>query len=309
MRLMQELQESLIRFWNQEEFPDLKARTLSEEDQRCEEHYQTTDSRNPQGRYIVRLPIKDDLSKLGDSKTAAYHSFKRLSGRFSSNSLYQQRYVEFIEEYKKLEHMTPVPDFHKASSPINYLPYHGVLREHSSTTKLRVVFNGSAHTSTGLSINDLLYTGQKLQTDVADVILWSRTHRYLFSTDIVKMYRQILIHPDDRDLQRILWVNSTNRIISYHLNTVTYGLSCAPFLALRTIEQLISDEGHRFPAAIPPLTKGRYVDDIIGGADTLLELEDIRSQLIQLCNTGCLPLQKWNSNCSNFLSRNHPDKD
>ncbi|CAH4037623.1 unnamed protein product [Pieris brassicae] len=37
------------------------------------------------------------------------------------------------------------------------LPHHCVTREHSETTKLRVVFNGSAKTSTGLSLNDVMY--------------------------------------------------------------------------------------------------------------------------------------------------------
>jgi len=43
---------------------------------------------------------------------------------------------------------------------------------------------------------------------------------------------------------------------SHRLTTVTYGLNCALFLALRTIQQLIKDEGQRFPKAIAPLTKG-----------------------------------------------------
>ncbi|KAK2577645.1 hypothetical protein KPH14_012903, partial [Odynerus spinipes] len=40
-----------------------------------------------------------------------------------------------------------------------YLPHHGVLKPSSTTTKLRVVFNGSSPTSSGRSINDLMHTG------------------------------------------------------------------------------------------------------------------------------------------------------
>ncbi|XP_011861230.1 PREDICTED: uncharacterized protein LOC105558252, partial [Vollenhovia emeryi] len=68
-----------------------------------------------------------------------------------------------------------------------------------------------------------------------------------------------------------------------------------------TLQQLVSDEGHRYPQAIGPMTKGRYVDDIFGGADSPSEAEEIIRQVIQLCEAGGLPLQKWNSNCTKLL--------
>lgn len=115
------------------------------------------------------------------------------------------------------------------------------------------------------------------------------------------MYRQILVHPGDRDLQRIFWYDSNDQVRPYQLTTVTYGLNCAPFLALRVLQQLISDEGQRFPKAIPSFSKGRYVDDIFGGAESIDEAKEIISQLCQLCTAGGFPLQKWNSNSSDLL--------
>ncbi|XP_011313052.1 uncharacterized protein [Fopius arisanus] len=75
-----------------------------------------------------------------------------------------------------------------------YLPHHGVVRESSETTKLGVVFNGSAMTSSGKSLNDILHTGAKLQHDISDVLLWTRQHKVIFMTDITKMFRQIRVH-------------------------------------------------------------------------------------------------------------------
>jgi len=176
------------------------------------------------------------------------------------------------------------------ASPVYYLPHLGVLRENSPTTKLRVVFNGSSRTSSRLSLNDILHAGKKLQADITEILLWIRTHRILFSTDIVKMFRQIAVHKDDWDLQRILWREQDDRLVAYRLTTVTYGLNCAPYFALRTVQQLVQDEGHRFPRAITPLTKGRYVDDIFGGADSIVEVKEIIQQLTLLCEAGRFPL-------------------
>ncbi|XP_011859856.1 PREDICTED: uncharacterized protein LOC105557272 [Vollenhovia emeryi] len=119
------------------------------------------------------------------------------------------------------------------------------------------------------------------------------------------MFRQIAIHPDDWDLQRILWQERHSQPIAYQLTTVTYGLNCAPFLALRTIQQLVSDKGYRFPLTIVPMSKGRYVDDIFGGADTISEAKDIVRDVIQLCEAGGFPLQKWNSNCLELLPKSN----
>ena len=43
------------------------------------------------------------------------------------------------------------------------MPHHCVLKDASTTTKLRVVFDASAKTTTGLSLNDCLMVGPKLQ--------------------------------------------------------------------------------------------------------------------------------------------------
>jgi len=44
-----------------------------------------------------------------------------------------------------------------------FLPHHGVYKPLSSTTKLRVVFNASAKTTNGNSLNDLLLEGGVIQ--------------------------------------------------------------------------------------------------------------------------------------------------
>lgn len=117
-----------------------------------------------------------------------------------------------------------------------------------------------------------------------------------------KMFRQIKVHPDDWKSQRILWTNESKDLLIYQLTTVTYGLACAPFLALRTLVQLLQDEGHRFPLAVPVLSKGRYVDDLFGGADSIEQARAIVEQTSQLCLAGGFQLRKWTSNHPDVLS-------
>ncbi|GFT66538.1 integrase catalytic domain-containing protein [Trichonephila clavipes] len=64
---------------------------------------------------------------------------------------------------------------------------------------------------------------------------------------ILKMYRQILVDPNQRDLQRIMWKTSADAPVkTYKLATVTYGTVSAPFLATRTLRALADEEKAEF---------------------------------------------------------------
>ncbi|XP_015121539.1 uncharacterized protein LOC107044249 [Diachasma alloeum] len=165
------------------------------------------------------------------------------------------------------------------------------------------MFDASHRSSTGVLLNDILHPGPRLQINSSDILIWLRRHRFVFGTDIVKMFRQIRVQQDDWDYQRLLWKDDNGQPIEYQLTTVTYGTSCAPWVSLRVLKQLAIDEVHRFPLALPTFIKRRYVDDIYGGAETEHQLEEIIKQLINLCMTGGMPLQKWCSNVPHILKR------
>ncbi|XP_046735020.1 uncharacterized protein LOC124404736 [Diprion similis] len=206
-----------------------------------------------------------------------------------------------MREYEQSQHMIKLNDNSLTSQPHYYLPYHGVLKPESSSTKLRVVFNGSSSSSTGCSLNDLMHTGPNLMLNIFDLLIWIRRYKYLFATDITKMYRQIKIHPADWILQRILWMDVQGLEAHYQLTTVTYGTKAAPFLAVRTLIQLAQDEGSKYPLAVESITHGRYVDDIFGGSDSVENLIQTANQLTQLCHAGGFPLAKWHSTSPRLL--------
>jgi len=106
----------------------------------------------------------------------------------------------------------------------------------AETSKVSVVFDASASCHSGWSLNDWLHSGIKLQRDIFDILLRFRTFRHVFTKDVCKMYRQILVNSEFRPYQHIFWrTSNADQLIEYVLNTVTYGVNCAPFLALRVI--------------------------------------------------------------------------
>ncbi|XP_071652702.1 uncharacterized protein [Temnothorax longispinosus] len=111
-----------------------------------------------------------------------------------------------------------------------YLPHHCVIKADSTTTGVRVVFDASAPTDNGISLNDLQMVGPTLQEDLFSILIRFRIFLYILSADIEKMYRQVLINPKQRALLRILWrLCSKDPIQIFELDTVTYGKIAAAF--------------------------------------------------------------------------------
>ena len=154
---------------------------------------------------MIRFPFKTGPPiEIGDSYNSAERQLRSLERRLNADERLATEYRAFIEEYERLGHLKRVPPDANASSQSVYIPHRPVIRESSTTTRLRVVFNASNPTSNGTSLNDHLLTGQKLQTDLSAVLLRWLLPRYVYSADITKMYRQIEIDLRDVDYQRIL---------------------------------------------------------------------------------------------------------
>ncbi|GFS70908.1 integrase catalytic domain-containing protein [Trichonephila clavipes] len=267
----------------------------------CEDHFVRTHRRNCEGRYVVSMALNKDPSCLGNSKDIAIRRLNSLWKRLSRDSSYLSLYAEFLKEYEELGHLERVVE--SSEPPTHYyIPHHGVLRPEKLTTKLRIVFNGSSPTTTGISLNDILLKGE-VKEDVFETISRFRRHKFAFTTDIQKMYRQILINPDQQDLQRIIWKHGLDaEILTYRLKTVTYGLSNAPFLAIRTLQQLAKDEKSRFPLASETLLYDTYMDDIVSGAPDLETAQQLQSQLKDALQSCGMNLHKWSSNSPELLN-------
>ncbi|XP_045540079.1 uncharacterized protein LOC123722413 [Papilio machaon] len=187
----------LTRFW---ELDTVSAKhSLSPEERACEQSFVDNTTRKEDGTFVVTMPLKEDPSVLGDSYQMAKCRFLSLERKFHREPAFKDRYMEFMQEYERLGHMTE----NKESAPsclqqVNYfLPHHGVIRESSLTTKLRTVFDASASTTSGVSLNDIQMVGPTVQEDLYSILLRFRQHKYVVTGDVEKMYRAIDKAHDD----------------------------------------------------------------------------------------------------------------
>ncbi|CAI6364889.1 unnamed protein product [Macrosiphum euphorbiae] len=292
--------ESLVnRFWELEEVPRLTC--MSKEDQQCEKHFVETFTRDSSGRYTVRLPFVKEPPLVNNSYQLAVQRLKKVERSLQTKPALHQLYKDFMSDYVTAHHMTLVES--TSPSPIIFIPHHQVLNPSSTTTKLRVVFDGSCTMDTGNSLNELLHKGQKLQKEVIDILIRFRLPRYVITADIRQMFRQILVHPDDRVYQGIVWrPNESSPIRSYTLNTVTYGLITSPYHALRVLKQLAYDEQGTHPEAAAVLQRDFYVDEVMTARDDITATIKLHQELLHLLARGGFELRKWATNCEAVLT-------
>ena len=245
----QTIDDKFQKFWELESIPHQTY--LTSEEQQAEEHFVQTHRRDTTGRFIVRLPTKSPFNQLGESRPQALKRFHYLERKLNNNNDLKVEYTKFMTEYLQLCPMIEINEDHDPATRINYyLPHHAVIKPSSSTTQTRVVFDASASTTSGFSLNDMLMVGPTIQQDLFSIMIRSRKYKLMFTADIPKMYRQINVDRRDTLLQRILWRNNpSEQVKTYELTTVTYGTAAAPFLATRALHQLALDERQQYPTA------------------------------------------------------------
>lgn len=178
-----------------------------------------------------------------------------------------------------------------------------MVREESVSTKLRMVLDASAQTSTNISLNDILYNGPNLQGDLFTILLNFRLFKITLSADIRQMYLRIGIRPEDRCFQQFLYrFNPQEPIAVYQFNRVCFGVKSSPYLALRTVKQLVDDESHHLSEEAKNIASHMlYMDDFVFSVASETEAIAVANELIQLMKLGDFDLIKWTSNSPSVL--------
>lgn len=260
--IVMDVDESLRRFWEIEAIPSCLR--LTDEEQQCEDWFVSTTTRAPDGRFIIKLPFRKQAINLGSSRQAAITQLIAMERRFKRDPRFQEMYKEFMIEYEQLQHIKEIP-----SDPTTqfqyYMPHYGVLKESSSTTKLRVVFDASAKSNNNTSLNNSLLVGPLIQSSLVDIILRFCKYKFVLTGDIEKMYQKIVWRSDDQQ-----------KIGHYQLKTLTYGTGLASFIAARCFKELAMQNAQAHPEAAEAIADDMYVDDIMAGARSKEKLPSLK---------------------------------
>lgn len=313
-RSIQNTDEILKKFWEMEERPRGQ-KHFTKEENKCEEIFKNSYRRTPEGRVQVKLPFKENpFDAFGGSRNLAVARWLSMERKLERDPELKNDYMQAMQEHLDLGHMTRTSTAEKDHRVIKedgqvryscyYIPHHAVVREDSKTTKTRIVFDASAKTSSKKSLNDILMIGPTIQESLMVRLMKWRCFKYVLRGDITKMYRQIKVYEEDVNYQRLVFrFDKEDPIEDFQLNTLTFGTASAPFMAIRTLKELASDEAENFPIGSKIVDSDFHVDDLLTGGDSIEAVKNIWRETRDLLETAKLPMRKWSSNTNNILEQ------
>ena len=172
-------------------------------------------------------------------------------------------YSENITQYLEKGYIRKIDPTEEKPARRWYLPHFPVVRLDRATTKTRIVFDASAKFG-GISLNDVIDQGPKLQRDLNDVLLRFRRHPVALISDIAEMYLRIEFAPKDRSCQRFLWrsLDQQRKPEEYEFNRVVFGINSSPFQAQFISQTHAEKHKDELPLAAEAVSKSTCIKNV-----------------------------------------------
>ena len=264
--------------------------------------------RKIEDRYVTGLPWKSDIDEsLSDNRNVCLTRLKSLHSWLKQDPEVFNSYHNIFQEQLKTGVIERVPTELENKENVHMMPHHGVVRKDRQTSKLRIVFDGSAKTSpNSLSLNDRLEIGPNFVPSLFDLIIEFRSHAIALTADIEKAFLQISIQESDRDYLRFYWfddITSDNpTIVQYRYCRLPFGLTSSPAILGATLHTHLSKYRETYPEAFNILSRF-CVDDLTGGCDCIQNGMNIYKAAKEITSSAGFNLRKWASNSKQLIEQ------
>lgn len=164
----------------------------------------------------------------------------------------------------------------KSRKVVYYIPWDYVSKPTSYTTEKRQVYDASAKTKSGHSLNDILCKGCP-KIDFDPMILNFVSNKYGLCADLQKFYQSVHLNKEHYHLQLMWWTDSMSpdeEPETYVITRLTFGLKSSSQQLEHCIE-LLAEENANKPMLYRLLKNQRYVDDLMGSYGSQEEIESL----------------------------------
>ena len=172
-----------------------------------------------------------------------------------------------------------------------YMPHKPVVREETTTTKVRVVFSASAKPHPlANSVNECMYTDPPLQP--------------LLLADRKKAFLQIEIKEEDRDAFRFVF-NINGREEHLRFARVPFGAEASPFMLGATLQHHFNQQSLAYEKTIESLRENTYVNNLKTGSD-VRKLRRFKEDTTEILESAKFPVHKWESDVQELDEEPNP---
>ena len=286
--------EPVSNFWSLEAI-GISPKELNEEEE------VSLEVKKEDGRYTVGLPWKEGMrEQLWDNRASATKRLSVLSARLEQNQSLRDSYDAVFREMLSDNIIEDVPDEELLSESVFYMPHHPVVKEASTSTKVRPVFDASAKGYNGVSLNTCMHTGPNLLPDLPGLLLRFRRWKFALSADITKAFLQVAVKPQDRDVHRFLW-NDHGTVRHMRFTRVPFGNKASPFLLMATIKNHLKKQPESH--VVHELLDNLYMDDWLSGCDDENMAMEMYQDAQRIISDAGMRFAKWGSNNVDICER------
>uniref|UniRef100_A0A7I4XZ14 DUF1758 domain-containing protein n=1 Tax=Haemonchus contortus TaxID=6289 RepID=A0A7I4XZ14_HAECO len=263
--------------------------------------FEETIEKRPDG-YYIRFPFKKNHPPLPSNRAIAMKRLHSVFHMLQKTPQLLQDYNNIIVSQQELGIIEPISEKSSGEgSLVHYIPHQPVITPQKETTKLRIVFDASAHFKDCPSLNDILHQGPLILPELYAMLLRFRVAPYVVISDVEKAFLQVRLQEIDRDVTRFLWVRDIStplddsNIIAYRFTRVTFGLNVSPYLLGGTIH-------HHLRCAVSDadlakeIRENLYVDNLILSGETPEEVAKKSLTARKLFSEMGMNLREFTSN-------------
>eukprot|EP00112_Aurelia_sp_Birch-Aquarium-sp1_P017158 Seg3959.1 transcript_id=Seg3959.1/GoldUCD/mRNA.D3Y31 product="ATP-dependent DNA helicase tlh1" protein_id=Seg3959.1/GoldUCD/D3Y31 len=259
-------------------------------------------------RYEVKMPFKDEHAILPDNYALAKTRLNHLVRKLKSNPPLASEYQKIIDSQLESGIIEKVDENEICEvGKVCYLPHKAVIREDKETTKVRVVFDASAKTPEGPSLNECMHAGPSLLPNLMDILLRFRLNKVGLISDIEKAFLNISVSPEQRDFLRFLWVDSVEspepKMETFRYTRVLFGAVCSPYMLNATIRHHLENYREEDGEFVDNVVNSLYCDDFVSSFDSEEEAFAQYNKLKSCFKDANLNLRKWKSNCESLSEK------
>lgn len=236
---------------------------------------------NENKHYEIALPMRSGV-ELPSNRSQVYQIFISLMRKLGRDDKLKQDHSEFMKMMLDKQFMEKVPE-NDLDSKSWYLNHHSVY--HKQKQKIRVVFNCFLKYK-GVSLNNALYQGPDLTNNLLGVILRFRQEPVAFMRDIAKMFYQVNVSPESRNLLRFFWHDEFGRIAEYRLTVHVFGATYSPSVANFSLLQTVEDNQTFSDYSKLAVQRNSYVDDFLYSAESVEKAANILMETKEFISTA-----------------------
>ena len=295
------LANTLKSFWETE---SIGISELSANEDVRNESFEINVKRNG-GRYEVKLPWKEDCLPSSNGYQLCESCLQSLHHKLRREPSLLSEYNIIIQDQLKngIVEEVPAEDLKNDNnaSRSHYLPHLAVVRKDRETTKVRVVYNGSAKASMKeRSLSDCIETGRNHLPHVFNMIANFRKNIVGLTADIENAFLMVGIQDDQRDFLRFLWFDDPSldnpKIIRLKFTRLVFGLRPLPAILGATILHHLKLYRQSDPEMVELLEQSFYVDDLLTGECNDEKAPFVYHRAKKLMAEGGFNLRKWKTN-------------